>query len=120
MATLAFDIPLSGEKGVNLEDQVKYVNENISHLNDSVSSLERGLKKASPKTDDPLDYDSTLVMLLGVYQELNEGFINLSNYCWNLKNRFSYLPEGSINREYKIKQRLDRIHQTINSLLYTP
>ncbi len=108
---------------IGLEHQLKAINDKILILDKSVSSLEKGLKEASSKEvkkDDPICYASTLVMLLGYYQELKEEFINLGRNCMGLKNKFPDLSDSSINREYKIKQRLDGIHQKFNSLLYSP
>ena len=103
-----------------LEPQLKAINDQILTLDKSVSSLENGLKDTLSKKDDPDDYSSTLVMFLGYYQELKEEFISLGRRCMDLKSNFPHLPDCSIKREYNIKQRLDNLHQTLNSLLYSP
>lgn len=103
-----------------LEHQLKPINDQILTLDKSVSSLEKGLKEVPSKKDDSIDYVSTIVMLFGYYQELKEEFINLGRSCMNLKDKYPDLPDCSINREYKIKQRLAEIRQTFNSLLYSP
>lgn len=108
------------EKGdIDLEHQVKSINDQILILNNSVFLLERELEKVSSEKEDPT-YMHILVMLHGHYQELKGEFIHLRKDCMDLKNKFPDLLDSSINTEYKIKQRLYGIHQIFNSLLYYP